>query len=534
MSRFHKIFLPAFLVLLAAGSCIKNDIPYPKKVGKITAFEVDGQLGPAVIDSSAFTVKVDIADTALLGRLHLVRFETTDNTEVSPEPEEYLDLSSPMEYELSTWPGQTYHWTVSAVQTIERYIVAKNQVGEAVFNPDMHDAILYVSVDQPLDAIEIQEMKLGPSNSVITPDPTEVHNFLSPQKFEVAYRDVVEEWTVAVVQREVSLVTEKADAWARFAYLSGTVPAGSDAPGFRYRKTAVSEWTDVPASDVTVSGMNVTALLKGLEPGTEYAYRIYSGTEEGQEVTFVTEEELQMPNMGFDQWTNVDECWYPDADLEANYWWDSGNPGANIVAALLGAVNPTTPESTFLAVSGNDKKAAKMETVMVFGLKMAGGNVFSGQFLGVTGMNAKVEFGRPFETRPLTLNGYYSYAPVTIDRTDSKHSDMKGRMDRCHIFVYVTDWDAPYVVDTGAGIYLDVDDPHVIGYGELVDSVGTGGQYKPFSIDIKYRSHRKPAYCAVVAVASKYADYFTGGVGSVMYADEFSFGYGGDVIWEER
>lgn len=529
-----RIFFPAFLALTVAGGCIKNDIPYPKKVGKIIAFEVEGQLGQAVIDSTVFTVKVDIADTALLDRLRLIRFETTDNTEVFPENGEYVDLSSPLEYELSTWPGQSYHWTVTAVQTIDRYIVAENQVGEASFNPDMHDAVLYVSTDQPLESVNITDVKLGPSNSVISPDPREVHDFTSPRKFEVSYRDVVEEWTIAVVQREVSLVTEEADPWAKFAYLYGTAPAGSGTTGFRYKKSGDSGWTEVQESDVTVSGMEVSALLKGLEPGTEYVYKIFSGQEEGQEVTFVTEQDLQMPNMGFDQWVNIEKSWYPDPDIEANYWWDSGNPGANIVAALLGAVNPTSPEESFLAVTGAGKKAAKMETVMVFGLKMAGGNVFSGQFLGVNGMNASVQFGRPFEPRPLTLDGYYSYAPVPIDRTDAAHAHMKGRMDRCHIFVYVTDWEAPYVVDTGKGIYLDVNDPHVIGYGELIDSTGTDGQYRKFSIDIKYRSHRKPAYCAVVAVASQYADYFTGGVGSVMYADELSFGYDGDVIWEEQ
>ena len=522
----------AAVCMLAAG-CIKNDIPYPKKLGTITAFEVQGQLSPAVIDSSALTVTVDMADTVLLNQVRLLRFETSSNTTVTPSLDDpIIDLSSPLEYELATWPGQSYLWTVTATQTVERYIRVSGQIGEASINAGEHEAVVYVTMDTPVDAIEITDMKLGPTNSVITPDPSTVHDFRSPVKFTVSYRDVEEEWTVAVIPTEVSLTTESADAWAGFAYLYGLIPEGAESPGFRYRKASDQNWTEI--TDVEISGMQVTALLKGLEPATEYIYKVYSGTMEGAEVHFTTEEALQMPNMGFDQWVSVDECWYPDPDIQSNYWWDSGNPGANIVASLLGSVNPTSPEESFVAVPGEGKKAARMETVMVFGIKMAGGNVFSGQFLDVKGLNARVQFGRPFEPRPLTLSGYYSYEPVTIDRTDQAHAHMAGRMDRCHIFVYVTDWDAPYVVDTDAGIYLDVNDPHVIGYGSLIDSTGTGGEYREFTVDIKYRSHRKPKYCAVVAVASQYADNFTGGIGSLLYVDELSFGYDGDVIWEEQ
>lgn len=520
------------LTLLLSAGCIRNDIPYPKKLGKITAFEVQGQLSAAVIDSSALTVTVDMADTVSLDKVRLLRFETTSNTTVTPPLDTaIIDLSEPLQYELATWPGQTYLWTVTATQNIERYIRVRSQIGDAAINADIFEAVVYVTMDTPLDSIEITAIKLGPSDAVISPDPYEVHDFRTPQTFTVSYRDVEEEWTVAVMPREAVLGTQEADAWAYSAYLYGTIPEGAQAPGFRYRKSSDQNWTDV--TEVTVDGVQVSAHLNGLEPATDYIYKVYSGTSEGGEVAFTTEEARQMPNMGFDQWVSVDECWYPNPDIEAGYWWDSGNPGANIVAALLGAVNPTSPEEAFVAVPGAGKKAARMETVMVFGIKMAGGNVFSGQFLDVKGLNARVQFGRPFETRPLTLSGYYSYEPVTIDRTDAAHADMAGRMDRCHIFVYVTDWDAPYVVDTDAGIYLDVNDPHVIGYGSLIDSVGTGGSYREFTVDIKYRSHRKPKYCAVVAVASQYADNFTGGVGSLLYVDEFSFGYDGEIIWEE-
>lgn len=525
-------------VILTAGltaNCIKNDIPYPRLLGKITAFEVLEQTGDAAIDSTARTVVVDIADTADLSSLHLLRFEVSDHTSVSPELESMIDLSSPKTYVLTTWPDQSYEWTVSATQTIDRYIRVQNQVGEAVFNADEHYAMFYVTYEQPLESVVITDMKLGPSNSVIEPAPSAVHDFTGPQYFTVKYRDVEELWTVVAYQKEATLETGDADAWATVAYLSGTIPAGAGEAGFRYRQASSDQWQELPSSDVTVDGTAVSAVLEGLRPATEYVCRIYSGSDEGPEVTFTTEEARQMPNMGFDAWNTTDGVVYPNADQGENAWWDSGNTGAKIAGKV-----PTSQETSFLAVSGDGKSAARLETVNAI-IAMAGGNVFSGSFGSVQGLGAEVFFGRPFETRPLRLTGYYSYAPKPIDNVKPPQNvtlpfdrnTIGGRMDRCHIFVYVTAWDGPYRVNTTEHRYLDLNDPDVIGFGELIDSVGTDGQYRQFSIDIRYRDNRKPTYCAVVAVASQYADFFTGGIGSLMYVDEFAFEYDGLPVWEE-
>ena len=56
------------LLTTSVAGCIKNDIPYPRRLGKITAFEVSGQIGGAVIDSTARTVSVEVADTVDLAQ----------------------------------------------------------------------------------------------------------------------------------------------------------------------------------------------------------------------------------------------------------------------------------------------------------------------------------------------------------------------------------------------------------------------------------------------------------------------------------
>ena len=97
-------------------------------------------------------------------------------------------------------------------------------------------------------------------------------------------------------------------------------------------------------------------------------------------------------------------------------------------------------------------------------------------------------------------------------------------MDVAKIYVALTDWSAPFVVNTNTGTFFDVNDPSVIAYGELEDGTGTNGEYREFTINLEYRDlERIPTHVLIVATASKYADYFTGGEGSLMYIDEFEF-----------
>lgn len=319
---------------------------------------------------------------------------------------------------------------------------------------------------------------------------------------------------------EVSIV--KVDAWARFAYVYAQYnteeePAGM---GFQYKKTSGQTWTDY-SGELTRSGNSYSAKITGLEPETSYDFRAVTSAEQKDEnvLTSVTEGMPQLPNFSFDTWYKDGKHWYANADLGDNFFWDSGNKGAN----MLSEVNPTSPEETFV-ISG---KAAKLETKSVLGI-MAGGNLYSGSFGETVGTSgAKVNFGRPYTGRPTTLRGYYAYTPKAIDKTKSPYESLAGQNDIGKIFVALADWDAPFVVNNAVDpmILFDPDDPSIIAYGELEDNVGTGGEYREFTIDIEYRDSRKPTYVVVVAVASKYADYFTGAIGSVMYIDEFEFGF---------
>lgn len=319
--------------------------------------------------------------------------------------------------------------------------------------------------------------------------------------------------------QSVEVTTGSVNPWAMFAYVNGeyTTESAPEGLGFQYRKASETEWTDF-AGEISYEGKTFSARITGLEPETLYEFRAVTAQDrrEDNAVQFTTEAADQLPNFNFDSWYKDGKNWYANADMGDNYFWDSGNKGAN----TLSEVNPTSPEETFV-VSG---KAVRMESKYVI-LAFAGGNIYSGSFGSVSGLGASINFGRPYTCRPTALHGWYSYAPKAIDKVKAPYEDLKGTMDVGKIYVALTDWSSPFNVNTNTGTFFVPDeDPAVIAYGELEIPENSNGEYKEFTIDLEYRDlERIPTHVLVVATASKYADYFTGGVGSTMYIDEFEF-----------
>ena len=68
-------------------------------------------------------------------------------------------------------------------------------------------------------------------------------------------------------------------------------------------------------------------------------------------------------------------------------------------------------------------------------------------------------------------------------------------------------------------------DPDIIATAKYTSDVTTDG-YVEFCLPIEYRNFTdEPTYVIVTACASYLGDYFTGGEGSTLYVDEFSFEY---------
>ena len=347
--------------------------------------------------------------------------------------------------------------------------------------------------------------------------------------------------------------TLSAQAWDRLAYLKAAdVVAGSDVSledglQFRYRTVASGEdgaWTKVAATQ-EAEGV-YTALVTGLTVSTEYQYQLVN-TEDaaiGEAKTFetgVVDNQAALQNSGFEDWYQAGKVWYAasQSDYDAGvYMWDSSNPGSGRFN-----YNPTT-QSTDVKHSGNS--SAKLETQYAL-IKLAAASLYYGRFNGLVGTSgAKIDFGQSFTSRPVTFKGWYQYNPVAIDRVgDNQPANTvgSGDTDLCSVYIILAK-EKHQVDNTNTSTLLTKENvwanDNFIAYGELPEEkcVNTNGEWVEFDIPLQYKEDmfgEQPKYLIIICSSSKYGDYFTGGVGSTLYVDDFSLVYDGTpTIWKNN
>ena len=161
-------------------------------------------------------------------------------------------------------------------------------------------------------------------------------------------------------------------------------------------------------------------------------------------------------------------------------------------------------------------------------MKLAAGNIFTGSYVRTDGTNGILSFGREFKAFPTKLRINYKYTSSTINRIgDEDLNYLMGRADSCHIYIALADWDAPYEIRTRKTErqLFNKNDTHVIAYAEYI-SGNSDTQYQQRDLVLDYRyTNRTPKYILIVATASKYGDYFTGGDSSKLLIDNFELIY---------
>lgn len=509
------------LPLLLAG-CIKNDLPYPRIQQNILSIAAEGEASPATISQDDLSVVLHLDETVNPRSVCFTDFTYTSGAECSKNLlEGTYDLTQPLQVTLSLY--QDYTWTVSAEQTIERYLTVAGQIGETVIDVPGKRVVLYVPATADLHRIAVNSIKLGP-RGVTTLSPHikagDVIDASSPVRIKVSYFDVEETWTLYVDTTESLVTTTQADAWVNVLWVYGNAPENAD-NGFQYRPASSSEWITVPKSSIVFNGGSFSACIPHLSPLTEYVVRAYSDQNMGNEIAVRTSAGLDLPNPGFENWWLNGKVWCPWAE-GAESWWDTGNKGA----ATLGQSNVTPSEYTPSGIGLSAKLETKFVGIAGIG-KLAAGSIYAGTFVKVDGTNGILDFGRPWDARPTKLKGYYSYTTSPINYASEEFKHLMNRPDSCHIWVALTDMDAPCQIRTNPKNrqLFNPDDPGVIAYGSFVRGDNTDG-WQPFEVELKYKAtNRKPKYMLVVCAGSKYGDYFTGGTGTVLYVDDFSLGY---------
>lgn len=329
-----------------------------------------------------------------------------------------------------------------------------------------------------------------------------------------------------VVRPDVPAFTGQPDVWATFATLKGNASEDNRAFYLKKKTDDESAWKKIePTAMDEVSG-DFSVLITDLDPQTEYQYYVTAGTDShGETVSFTTDATPLVPNLSFDSWVSANGTVYPNADLNSNYFWDSGNEGAK-------SARKTPTEQTSDAVKGSAVYMhSEMATMLGIGA-FAAGNIYTGQFvkaiIDINNPGAELDFGRPYTGRPTRMRGYYKYSPGTIDQAKAPYAAMQGKQDMCSIYIALCDWSGPFRVNTQQSKFVDLTDKSILAYGELdLESCSKKvDEYTKFEIDIKYRdTSRKPTYILIVASASKYGDYFTGSTSSKMYLDELELDF---------
>lgn len=546
-----KLICYTFCILAIASCAIENDIPYPIVDGSILDITVEGQCAAegssssqATIDKNSYTVKLYVDDTVDLHNLRITKltvsndatllidstvcnnyakfptvgFDSLDDIPISSDTR--VDFSNTVKMTLRTY--QDYDWKITVEQIVKRSVVMENQIGNAIIDAINHNVIVYVSKDQRLDQIKVTTFDLGGEHGTVYPDPTAetYYDFSQPRTFYVSqgWEETSLIWTVYVYQTEESASGEvSVFTRATSATLSGSVQSGKE-PVIEYKKTTDSDWTTQPSSSIEISGTNYTTLLQQLTPGTEYECRVsVDGTTVGSQ-NFSTAPATPLTDGSFDNWNQDGKLWNP-WPTGATSFWDTGNKGAVTISDSNSIPTDETCNGSGLAASLESKYLV---------LKFAAGNIFTGSYVKTVGTNGVLSFGRPFTSFPSKLRINYKYTSATIDKVgEDALSYLKGRPDSCHIYIALTDWDEPREIRTRPSErqLFDKTDSKIIAYAELVQGSSTSTyQQKDLVLDYRY-TNRTPKYIVVVATASKYGDYFTGGVGSKLWLDNFELIY---------
>ena len=543
-------------------SCaIENDIPYPIVEAAITGMTVEGQRNNpdgssagAEINNSARTVVLYVNDSVDITDLKITKLSVSNAAEivadsaacadidhfptagfssldsVSNSANTRVDFSKPVNFTLRTY--QDYVWKVTVNQIIERDIRVLGMQGECVIDTNKQTVVIYVGQDQDLSNIQIEALNLGGEFGEVTPlnggKVEDVHDFSQEggQQFYVRLnwedKNKRTVWTVFVYHTASGAVgSSSVFPMCVNAIVTGSVQSGRT-PVIEYREQRSSSWETLDASAVTVNGTNYSATISHLTPGTAYLYRVSVDGEAGEEQSFTTVRSIALENGSLENWSEgatVTGRPYVIPNAEGSDFWGTGNPGA---AAFIDNLTTSTTES----VSG---KAARLESKDAI-IKLGAGNLFTGDF-SLNGIDGLLHFGRPFSSFPTALRLYYKYTSTEINEVYSQAPSYMqsfiGNPDTCHIYIALSDKSEPYVINTDpkSRQLFDKNDANIIAYGEYL-SHETTSSYQQIEIPLTYRAtNRTPKYIIIVCAASKWGDYYVGGVGSTLWLDEMELVY---------
>lgn len=553
MKNIYYILCGFFLLT----GCITNDIPYPVVVPHITSFEVE-QAEKVEIDNDRQTVTVYFPETVDMRKVNVRSFALDEEVAVMVTPVTGVkDLSIPMKVILRTYDD--YVWTIKGVRNVERYFTVQGQVGSTVIDDVNFRAVTSVGMNTDLKKIEVTSLKLGPKGlTEYSKDPSQMKDFTDGISVEVTAFGQTEIWNLFVEQTESTVELKSVNPWTTEVYVVSQGVAGMD-NGFTYREKGTDEWITVKSEDITADGGTFTAHITGLKPETEYEVQAYCGTDKTEVQEFVTDAAVEIPNGSFEYVSKVlGEKYYkfydPDCGVaDGSYmFWGSGNgEGSEGVngSANMGIIITTV--DTGDKVDGNQSVLA--QTSQMAGI-LAAGNLFAGQFDGLVGTSGgKVNFGRPWTSRPKALRVYCKYSTGPMDIVKGAPAGVtlvkNETYDRAEIKIALGYWDyRKYGGTKNSPVHVNTTDPSTfVDYSTDASTIAYGGviinhdgytisgeekvqkatdQWIQYTLPFNYRDiETLPTHIVVSFAASQYGDYFSGCSRSKLWIDKVELLY---------
>jgi hypothetical protein len=307
------------------------------------------------------------------------------------------------------------------------------------------------------------------------------------------------------VQGILPLAAEQCNLWARKATFKVNVVNSEATDVVVAYSTDGSTWSEAVATK-GADGL-YTAVISDLSTSKNYTYRLkIDGVEFGKSYSFATEEGVQLPNPGFEEWSN---------DKTPAGLWNSGNNSFVTLTSRNGDAH-----------SGS--YAAFLDSQAAVG-KFAAGNLFTGDFqLNISTMSGIVTFGKSFSfnASPKSFSFWMKNTQGTIN-----NGDKASGTDIYTAMVLITEGNRYAVDTTNESSFLTLDRlgtlPGIIAYGYVSDT-DSNADWVQKTITLNYVDGwetKTPKMVVVSFTPSGYGDYFCGSTDSQMYVDDVQFNY---------
>ena len=316
------------------------------------------------------------------------------------------------------------------------------------------------------------------------------------------------------------------DLWNGTSRLTATVFGAPSNVQIMYRSVGESEWKySTAVASATANEYEATA--EGILPSKSYEYGLsIDGATVGTSLNFATVAGAQIPNGDMEGWSQQGGVIIPFA-TPANSYWCTGNWGT---AALDKNI---TQSSTKVRAGATGKYCAYLNSEYIV-VKFAAGNLYVGSWGGMSGTNAVVYFGQPFEynAKPKAIRFWAKYTCGTIDQ-----GSKKGEVDLTKIFcALTTDRHAVDSSQADATTFSPSDAEIKSGdarydkvlYSAYMETSTSQTEWKQIEIPFTFYGTDpsvKPTHIILTFTCSGYGDYFTGSTESEMYIDDIELVY---------